>query len=122
MADDEETPVMILSPTDMGGIEGAVPLDVTDCGHPCWISPTGMQFLLTHKAKTMCMHCYMRRVVSGEVPPPEMQQPVPGAVEELTAEIGKEAAERAVKNFEEFTRVTYELNQLKRAHEKREGR
>jgi hypothetical protein len=90
----EERPVLVLTPVSWGdaGIEGAVTIRA-DCGHQCWIAPSGMALMLAGQlAATECSVCAVENGLAQAV----SIEPVPGARDELAAALGNVEADRII--------------------------
>lgn len=84
----DERRVLVLTPAKYpAGIKGAVQIDA-DCGHRTWISPSGMTALLAMGVRTICLPCVPDRPIDFEE--------LPGAREELAANIGPELANATI--------------------------
>ena len=88
-----ETVVMLLSPLGMGsgGVPGAMQV-TADCGHQCWISPSGVQTMLSMGAKSRCMDC----TDPGELAKGTFLPPTPDTRAELVSVLGEREAEDTI--------------------------
>jgi hypothetical protein len=74
----------ITAPTE---VPGAVTV-AADCGHQCWISPTGLTGLLGLSMRTVCQDC----VPAG----PKQISLLPGQRDELAGVLGTELAKAVI--------------------------
>lgn len=87
-ADEEQPETMVVSPYDAEYVlAGSVIIDA-DCGHRAWLSISGQVELRARSMRVVCANC----LPSG----PFLASAVPGALEELAAEFGDQAADRII--------------------------
>jgi len=89
------THTLILAPIDSAHTPDSVQVDA-DCGHRCWIAPSGMNLTLDPSipTTTVCARCMDPVELLASVAEHGGIAAVPGSREEVERELGKDATDR----------------------------
>lgn len=97
-----EKHVILLSPTSMGSPVGESVKVMAECGHECWIAPSGLALTLDPgtPTETRCLNCVPRETLRKMIAGVHGQvRAIPGAKEEIDDYLGKGAADAMYRRY-----------------------
>jgi len=106
-------PMVILAPLEprLMALKG-VQMFTASCGHLCGIDPKSLFLVATEGRQSICLTCYKKRVSTGEMAPPDVEDMIPaGVLKSLKETLGEEATQGLLKRYQQWVMEQGESNE-----------